>query len=297
MFHFNLKVNKQAIYVFKLNEFFTRKNFYTTDNYIDFIINFYWPTLLPRSARPPSSLVFITRVTNDSISIHIFSDWSMRETIVSGVSCAPTARPTASLLAPYLAQTKSVLCIFHMGTAVTTRLIVSFLEALQVRIKATMARKRLRQVKADLTVLFIQPGGELRDQTMCQSPGLVTMPCLRADFAFFHASYSRGTLFERVNLRRTVRHFRRRTDNWSFHQYIESPVRPCPRRGVEWSHAATSFRLAARTVSSKDPADLAQSSSSRSLVSSRCLRSLSLLSRFVFQEGLLALPLLAVFTG
>ena len=32
-----------------------------------------------------------------------------------------------------------------------------------VRIKATMARKRLRQVKADLTVLSIQPGGELRD--------------------------------------------------------------------------------------------------------------------------------------
>ena len=56
-----------------------------------------------------------------------------------------------------------------------TRLIVSFLEALQVRIEAIMARKRLRQVKADLTVLSIQPCGELRDQTVCPSPGLVTM--------------------------------------------------------------------------------------------------------------------------
>ena len=40
LFHFNLKMNEQAICVFKLNEFFTRKNFYTTDNFIDFIINF-----------------------------------------------------------------------------------------------------------------------------------------------------------------------------------------------------------------------------------------------------------------
>ena len=70
--------------------------------------DFYWSPLLPRFARPSSSLVFITRVTKDSISIHFCSDWSMRETIVSGVSCAPTARPTASLSTPHLAQTKSV---------------------------------------------------------------------------------------------------------------------------------------------------------------------------------------------
>ena len=69
-----------------------------------------------------------------------------------------------------------VLCIFHRGSAVATRFIVSFLEALQVRIKATMARKRLRHVKADLTVLSIQPDGELRDLTVCSSPGLVTVP-------------------------------------------------------------------------------------------------------------------------
>ena len=74
--------------------------------------DFYWPPLLSRSARPLSSLVFITRVTNDSMSIHICSDWSMRETIVSGVSFAPTARPTASLSAPHLAQTKSVCSAF-----------------------------------------------------------------------------------------------------------------------------------------------------------------------------------------
>ena len=106
------------------------------------------------------------------------------------------------------------------------------------------------------------------------------MPCLRADFAFFHSSRNRGSPFERVNLHRAVRHFRRRTHNWSFHQYIESPVRPCPRRGMEWSHAATTCRLAARTVSSNDSVDLAQPSSSISLVSSKCSRSLSLLSRF-----------------
>ena len=72
------------------------------------------PPLLPRSARPSSSLVFITRVTNDSISIHICSDWSMRETIVSGVSCAPTARPAASLSALHLAQTNSVCSAFSI---------------------------------------------------------------------------------------------------------------------------------------------------------------------------------------
>ena len=48
--------------------------------------DFYWPSLLPRSAHPSSSLIFITRATNDTISIHICSDWTMRETIVSEVS-------------------------------------------------------------------------------------------------------------------------------------------------------------------------------------------------------------------
>ena len=123
------------------------------------------------------------------------------------------------------------------------------------------------------------------------------MPCLRADFAFYHASCSRGSPFERVDLRRAVRHSRRRTDNWPFHQYIKSQVRPCRRRGIEWSHAATTFRLAARTVTSNDPADLAQPSSSMRLVSSRCFCSLSLLSLLVFQEGLLPLPPLPEFNG
>ena len=53
---------------------------------------------------------------------------------MSEVSCAPTARPTASLATPHLVQ-----ILAHKGSAVGTRLIVSFLEALQVRIKATMA--------------------------------------------------------------------------------------------------------------------------------------------------------------
>ena len=57
-------------------------------------------------------------------------------------------------------------------------------------------------------------------------------------FALFHASCSRVSPFDRVNFRRAARHSWRRTANWSFHQYIESPVRPCPRRGIEQSHAA-----------------------------------------------------------
>ena len=111
------------------------------------------------------------------------------------------------------------------------------------------------------------------------------MPCHRADFAFFHASCRRESPFERVNFRRAARHSRRRTDSWSFHQYTESPVRPCPWRSMEWSHAATAFRLATRTVSSNDPADLAQPSSFMSQVSSRCLCSLSLLSRLASGEA------------
>ena len=54
------------------------------------------------------------------------------------------------------------------------------------------------------------------------------MACLKAEFVIFYALCSRESPFERVNLRRAARHSRRRTDNWSFRQYIESPVRPCP---------------------------------------------------------------------
>ena len=126
---------------------------------------------------------------------------------------------------------------------------------------------------------------------------LFFMPCPRADFGFFHASRSRGPLFKRVNLRHAVRHFRRRTDSWSLNQYIDFQARPCLRQGLEWSHAATTFRLATRTVSSNDPAELAQPSSSMSLVSSRCSRNLSWLNRFMFQEGLITLQPLPAFTG
>ena len=90
--------------------------------------------------------------------------------------CAHCPTDSLPFRAPPGTDKECVLCIFHKGSAVATRLIVSFLEAIQVRIKTTMARKRLRQVKADLTVLSIQPGGELLDQTVCPSPGLVTMP-------------------------------------------------------------------------------------------------------------------------
>ena len=95
---------------------------------------------------------------------------------VRGELCAHFPTDSLSCHAPPGTEKECVLCIFHKGSAVATRFIVSFLEALQVRIKATMARKRLRQVKADLTVLSIQPGGVLRNQTVCPSPGLVTIP-------------------------------------------------------------------------------------------------------------------------
>ena len=90
--------------------------------------------------------------------------------------CAHCPTDSLPFCAPRGTDNKCVLWIFYKGTAAATRLIVFFLEALQVRIKATMARKRLRQVKANLTVLSIQPGGEFRDQTVIPSPGLVTMP-------------------------------------------------------------------------------------------------------------------------
>ena len=65
----------------------------------------------------------------------------------------PPPFDAGSQVRPRRTDKECVLCIFHKGTAEATRLIVSFSEALQVRIIATMARKRLRQVKADLTVL------------------------------------------------------------------------------------------------------------------------------------------------
>ena len=39
-----------------------------------------------------------------------------------------------------------------------------------------MALERLRQMKAEFPVLSVQPGGELRDQTVGPSPSLLTMP-------------------------------------------------------------------------------------------------------------------------
>ena len=102
--------------------------------------DFYWPPLLPRPARPLSSHVFITRVTNDSISIHICSDWSMRDHRVRSELCAHCPTTNLPFRVPPGTDKECMLCIFHKGPAVATRLIVSFLEALQVRIKATMAR-------------------------------------------------------------------------------------------------------------------------------------------------------------
>ena len=39
-----------------------------------------------------------------------------------------------------------------------------------------MAWERLRKIKADFSVFSVQPGGELRDQAVGPSPGLLPMP-------------------------------------------------------------------------------------------------------------------------
>ena len=81
--------------------------------------------------------------------------------------CAHCPTDSLPFRAPPGTDKECVLRIFHKGSAVATRLIISFLETLQVRIKATMSRKHLCQVKADLTLLSIQPGGDLRDWSPC----------------------------------------------------------------------------------------------------------------------------------
>ena len=68
------------------------------------------------------------------------------------------------------------LCIIHREIAVATHLLVSLLKAPQARVKTAIAEKRLRQIKADFPVLSVQPDGELRDEAVGPSPGLLTMP-------------------------------------------------------------------------------------------------------------------------
>ena len=65
--------------------------------------------------------------------------------------------------------------------------------------------------------------------------------------------------------------------NWSFQQYIELLLRLCPWRGIEWTHAATNFRLVTRTKFSNDPVGFTQLSPPMSLIFSRYSRSISLL--------------------
>ena len=74
------------------------------------------------------------------------------------------------------ADEECVLCIIHRGIAVITHLLVSLLKALQVRVKTAMALERWRQIEAHFSVFSVQPGGELRDQAVGPSPGLLTMP-------------------------------------------------------------------------------------------------------------------------
>ena len=78
--------------------------------------------------------------------------------------------------APLCAHKECVLYIIHREIAVATQHLVSLLKAPEVRVKTAMAWNRLRQIKSDFPVLSVQPGGELRDQALGPSPGLLTMP-------------------------------------------------------------------------------------------------------------------------
>ena len=86
------------------------------------------------------------------------------------------------------------------------------------------------------------------------------------------------------------------TEYHSLSGCMEFLVHLCPRQDIELSHAVTTFRLVARTVSPNDSAHFTQPSPSMSLISSRYFQSLSLLSRVVFQKGFRRLPPPAVFT-
>ena len=67
-------------------------------------------------------------------------------------------------------------CVLFREIAVATHLLVSRLKALQVCVETAIAWERLRQIKADFPVLSVHLGGELRDQAVGPSPGLLTMP-------------------------------------------------------------------------------------------------------------------------
>ena len=133
-------------------------------------------------------------------------------------------------------------------------------------------------------------------RSLQQSSRIFFMTRLRADLTVFHALCSAASPFECVSFLRVFKYSQRRIDNL-FQLYIELLLRLCPQRGIELSHAATTFGLVTRTTSSNDQADFTQTSSSMSLVSSRYSQSLSSLSRLVFQQGLLPLSLLPVFIG
>ena len=78
-----------------------------------------------------------------------------------------------------------------------------------------------------VTILEVKPHGSFSTSLIKyfqHRSWLFFMPCLRDDFAIFNASRSRESPFERVNLRRAVRHSWSRTDNWSFLATI-SPTR------------------------------------------------------------------------
>ena len=62
----------------------------------------------------------------------------MRETIVSGVSSAPTACQTAYLDAQLSTEEEYVLRIMHRGTTVSKPPLISLLEPPQVRVETAM---------------------------------------------------------------------------------------------------------------------------------------------------------------
>ena len=137
---------------------------------------------------------------------------------------------------PFCTDEECVLCGIHWEIAVATHLLVSLLDAPQVRGKTAMAWERLRQIKSDFPILKAWPHGPFSTsliKSFQHWSRLFFMPCLKAAFALFHASCSITFPFERVNFRRAARNSRRMAANWSFHQYIEPLACLRLRRGIE----------------------------------------------------------------
>ena len=111
--------------------------------------------------------------------------------------CAHCPTDSHPFRAPPGTDKEYVLCIFQKGPTVATRLIVSFLEAVQVRIKATIARKR--QVASS----GIRRCVHLPDWSLCHlvCHFLTSLPLLSLRMAFFARAISCSLVKQVTSLR------------------------------------------------------------------------------------------------